>query len=269
MTSTHGTTRRARRGRARLSTAGTVFFLGLLAVLALPGRPPAAEPAGAAQPARSPSTDRGLADPGSLFNEGTLALDRNDLGAAVLYLSAARRIEPRAGDIRANLAAALDAAARARGEEDRAERPGFAIASAQESWWIASILLALGATLGIVSAMRFRATPDRRSKGTRVLSIAAASLLVVGLVSSMFLQIHAWEEAVHPEAVVIAPSLSVERGADEPSRPAVLLSAGERVTLGKTRAGLVEIRIGGNVIGWAARGGLWLVSEAPRYTPGG
>jgi len=245
-----------------------LLVLGLLGVLALAGCVFAADPTDASQSTRGPSSQRGLADPGSLFNEGTLALDRNDLGAAVLYLTAARRIEPRASDIRANLAAALDAAARARGEEDRAERPGFAIASAKESWWVASILLALGATLGIVTALRSRGLAAR-AKGTRILSIAAGCFLVIGLGSFLLLQIRAWEESAHPEAVVIAPSLSVERGADEPSRPAILLSAGERVTLGKTRAGLVEIRIGGNVIGWAARGGLWLVSEAPRYTPGG
>jgi len=213
--------------------------------------------------------ERGLADPASLFNEGTLALERNDLGAAVLFLSAARRIEPRAGDIRANLAAALDAAARARGEEDHAERPGFAIASAEESWWIASILLAAGAALGISVAVRPRPAAGTRARTRRVLSIGAASLFGIGLATSMLFQIRAWEEKAHPEAVVIAPSLSDERGADEPSRPAVLLAAGERVRLGNARAGLVEIRIGGNVIGWAARGGLWLVSEAPRYTPGG
>jgi len=244
-------------------------LLGWLGALALFGTSSAAVSADAPRAVHASSPGRNLADAGALFNEGTLALERNDVGAAVLFLSAARRIEPRAGDIRANLAAALDAAARARGEEDHAEHPGFAIASAEESWWIASVLLAAGAVLGIVSAMRARASSDHRARGARVLSIAAIALLGAGLGVSMLLQIRAWEERSHPEAVVIAPSLSVEQGADEPSRPAVLLAAGERVRLGKTRAGLVEIRIGGNLIGWAARGGLWLISEAPRYTPGG
>ena len=243
-------------------------LLGFLAALALFGPSSATGLADGPRAARTSPAERGLADPGSLFNEGTLALERNDLGAAVLFLSAALRLEPRAGDIRANLAAALTASARARGEEDNAERPGFAIASPEESWWIASILLSAGAVLGIASVVRSRATAPG-GRPARVLSISAIALLAVGLGVSMLLQIRAWEERAHPEAVVIAPSLSVERGADEPSRPAVLLAAGERVRLGKTRAGLVEIRIGGNVIGWAARGGLWLVSEAPRYTPGG
>src|SRR2546428_13987057 len=51
-------------------------------------------------------------------------------------------------------------------------------------------------------------------------------VMVVGIALSTGLQYAAWEESAHPEAVVIAPTLSVERGPDEPSRPAVLLAAG-------------------------------------------
>ena len=90
--------------------------------------------------------------------------------------------------------------------------------------------------------------------------------MVVGIALSTGLQYAAWEESAHPEAVVIAPTLSVERGPDEPSRPAVLLAAGERVHLGEARGGQVEILLGANRIGWAAREGLWRVADAPRYT---
>ena len=88
-----------------------------------------------------------------------------------------------------------------------------------------------------------------------------------GIVLSTWLQYAAWEERAHPVAVVIAPTLSVERGPDEPSRPAVLLAAGERVRLGEVRGGQVEVRLGANRIGWAAREGLWRVADATRYTP--
>ena len=211
------------------------------------------------------ATGSASADAAALYNAGTRALERGDLGPAVLLLSAARRLDPRAADIRANLASALDRAARARGEEDRPERPGPAFVSVKEGWWGTSALLAAGALLGIFGATRGRVIGPR----ARPFSVAGAALIGVGLLGFGLLQIQAWEESAHPEAVVLAPALSVERGPEEASRPAVLLSAGERVRLGSSRGGLVEVRIGGNVIGWAARGGLWLVSDAARYTSGG
>ena len=45
-----------------------------------------------------------------------------------------------------------------------------------------------------------------------------------------------------------------------------MLGAGERVRLGSTRGGQVEIRVAGAAIGWAPHEGLWRVQETPRYT---
>jgi hypothetical protein len=201
-----------------------------------------------------------VVDASTLYNAGTVALERGEIGPAVAFLVAARRLEPRASDIRANLEAAETASLRARGgdsmEQGTMHMP--VLLSAPESWWLAVVLLACGALLAVLGLIL--GIPSR-------LQVAAPVLLSLGLLISGWLHIQAWEEATHPEAVVIAPALSVERGPGDPSRAAVLLGAGERVRLGTSRGPRTEIRIGGNSIGWAGREGLWKVVETPRYTP--
>jgi hypothetical protein len=206
----------------------------------------------------APTADAGNAT--TLYNAGTLALERGEIGPAVAFLTASKRLEPRAADIRANLEQAETASLLARGG-DASDTSSFdlpVLLSAAESWWVAAILLALAAIFALAGIAR--RVPAR-------LRIAFPTLLGLGLLISAWLHIQAWEEAAHPEAVVVRPALSIERGPGEPSRAAALLGAGERVRLGAVRGRQVEIRIGGNSIGWADREGLWKVVETPRYTP--
>jgi hypothetical protein len=237
------------------SRAIAMFALGV----ALAAPPPARAAAATSGTAPADSARAAPVSASDLYNAGTVALERGDVGAAVTFLTAAARIQPRATDVRANLAAAAIQVARLRGEDEGsadADSKPFPLSPAEE-WWIAAVLLAAGSALGIVGSMRAM-HPAARWTGR--------SLLVLGIALSGTLHLAAWREAQHPEAVVIVPALTVERGPDEPSRPAVLLSAGERVRLGRTRGDLVEIRFGGNPIGWAPRSGLWRLSDAPRYT---
>lgn len=212
----------------------------------------------AAGAAKTPSVHE--ADATTLYNAGTTALTHDALGPAVTFLLAAARLEPRASDIRANLNRALMEAARAAGEDVGAARAdGSALSlSPVESWWLAALLLAAGAAIVVLGL--FRAPP-------RPVRWTGSALVLLGFALSAWLHVRAWNEAAHPEAVVVVPALSVERGPEEPSRPPVLLGAGERVRLGTTRGGLIEIRIGSNRIGWAVREGVWRVSDAARYTP--
>jgi hypothetical protein len=125
---------------------------------------------------------------------------------------------------------------------------------------LAAALLAFAAVARGARAFR----PEGPSRaGSRALAIVPA---VAGIVLAAWLTIGALQERAHPEAVVVAPLLEARRGPDEPQRPPVLLRAGERVRLGRAIGGDVEVRLGGTPIGWAAREGLWRVSEAPRYT---
>lgn len=194
-----------------------------------------------------------------LYNAGTAALDQGDVGPAVAFLTAAARLEPRARDIQINLKQATAAAARARGVEsqDEIEVPGEVPLSTAEIAWVGAILLLVGAALGIAS---------RVTRLPRTLAIAAVLAVAVGAAIHVWLLARAHAEAVHPEAVVVVPQLAVERGPDEPSRAPVVLGAGERVRLGPTRGGQVEIRVAGAAIGWAPHEGLWRVQETPRYT---
>ena len=200
--------------------------------------------------AKTPRGDA-RADATALYNEGTSALAKGDIGPAVLLLTAAARLEPRAADIRANLENALRLSAQARGEDGAEETAPRWPLAADEAWWVAAILLA-AAVLLTFAGRRFR--------------LASLALLVVGIALSAAVHVLEWREAHRPEAVVVTPTLSVEHGPEEAVRPTIVLGAGERVHLGRSTGTRVEVWIGGASIGWAARDGLWRVADAARYT---
>lgn len=234
---------------------------------------------GITRPATSHAAAAVQTDATSLYNAGTVALTRGEVGPAVAFLLAAARLEPRAPDIRANLVRAIGVSSAALGEEQRADHSAsdpFPLAT-DEAWWIAAALLAAGAGVGIARALSSATGASRgtgtvrwtgTARGTNAVRWTGTAFVLTGVLLGAWLHRQAWEESAHPEAVVVVPLLSVERGPDEPSRPAVLLGAGERVRMGQARGGLVEIRVGENRIGWATREGLWRVADAPRYTSG-
>jgi hypothetical protein len=202
----------------------------------------------------TPAASARAADASALYNAGTAALDRGDLGKAVAFLRAAERLDPRAPDVRRNLGEARARAAVARGAEPPAA-PSALRLSARESWWLAALLLCLGAVLAAAGRGPARAR-----------FVTGHALLAAGLLLLGWRTFRAHEESVHPEAVVVAPSLPAGPAPDERPRAPFLLSAGEEVRLGRTRGALVEIRVAGTTIGWAPRSGVWRVADAPRYT---
>src|SRR6185503_13776941 len=125
---------------------------------------------------------------------------------------------------------------------------------------------------------RHRALARRRARGLeqararalrprpRRLLVLGGAIVAAGTLLGLGLMLRAREEARHPEAVVVAPMLDVLPAPDERPVSPYLLAAGEEVRLGSARGDLVEVRVGGNTIGWARRSGLWRVDEAPRYT---
>jgi hypothetical protein len=200
-----------------------------------------------------------------LHNAGAAALARNDAGPAVAFLLAARRLDPRAADIGRNLELAASRAAAARGADPVS--PGLPVApvSAREAWWLAAALVVAGALLA--SRWRLAHAPGPRAPARRrLLLLAGHAPLVAGLALGAALALHAREEAVHPEAVVVAPSLAAGPAPNERPRPPYLLGAGEIVRLGRTRGALVELLVSGTPIGWAERAGVWRVDEVARYT---
>jgi hypothetical protein len=202
-------------------------------------------------------------DASILYDAGTLALERGQIGEAVALLLASRRIDPRAADARRNLAIAENQVIAARGESPSAIPSGPSLAlSTAEGWWLAALLLALGAAAGILALW------ERRSERVRILRVAAIVGILVGVAISAWLGAAADRERRHPEAVVVAASVEARRGVDEAPRTPILLRAGERVRTGRTRGEDVEVILGGSPIGWVPRVALWHVAEAPRYTGG-
>lgn len=207
----------------------------------------------------APATAKTPGDAAALYNTGTDALRRGDLGLAVAPLLAARRIDPRARDIRTNLAIARSRVEEREGGGDHAslEVPSALALSAPEAWNAAGALAAIGALLLLLAASR------RRSRGILFLG---GSVFAVGALLGLWLLLRAREEARHPSAVVVALTLEVLPAPEERPVSPYLLGAGEEVRLGESRNDLVQVRVGGNSIGWARRSGLWRVDEAPRYT---
>ena len=125
-----------------------------------------------------------------------LALRRGDLGPAVALLDAALRLDPRASDIRANLAIARARVAERSGSDARAPAvPSSLALSAGERWNAAGSLALLGALLLLATASR------PRSRRVMILGLACFAL---GSGGGFLLLLGAREEARHPEAVVVA-----------------------------------------------------------------
>ena len=200
-------------------------------------------------------------DASALYNAGTTALAQGRIGEAVTLLAAARRLDPRAPDVARNLGLAEARVAEGRGDDAAPAKltAPYPTLSSGEAWWLAAGLLAVAAAARAARALRARSTP-RLPRAAAIVPAVAGALLVA------WLAIAGFQERAHPEAVVVAPLLEARRGPDEPQRPPVLLRAGERVRLGRAIGADVEVRLGGTAIGWAAREGLWRVSDAPRYT---
>ncbi len=199
------------------------------------------------------------ADASVLYNAGTEALRRGDLGPAVAFLLAARRIDPRAADIRMNLAIARARVDEGQGAGDRGgPHPASALAiSSAESWTLAAVLSLLGVALLWGAALRPRG---------RRLAFLGAAVFGLGALLGLMLSLRAREESRHPEAVVVSPVLDVAPAPEERPLSPYLLAGGDEVRLGRARGDLVEVRVGGNSIGWARRSGLWRVADAARYT---
>jgi hypothetical protein len=204
------------------------------------------------------------ADASALYNAGTAALERGDVGQAVAFLAAARRIDPRAPDVRRNLAIAERTVAAARGESPGPAPPGgpaFALAAA-EAWWLAALLLALGAAAAIAGIWGL----SRKQK--RILQWSAAAALTAGGLLAIWLGAAAAVERRYPEAVIVAASVEARRGVDEAPRTPLLMRAGERVRIGRSHGEDVEVILGGSPIGWVPREAVWQVADTPRYTAG-
>jgi hypothetical protein len=252
-----------RRARPRLRAARGISALALILALSWA--------AGAnADMASASSAQRGApVDAAALYDAGTAALQRGDLGPAVALLRAAERVDPRAADLRHNLmeARARAAAGRGGGEATSPTPAEWLRLTSAEEFWIAAALLVLGALLGSWELLSRGGGARSGNRQRGAIPITAGALVAAGALLAVFLVARADQEAAHPQAVVVVPVLEVGPAPDERPRPPYLLGGGEEIRLGRERGALVEILAGGNSIGWAQRSGVWRVADAARYTP--
>ena len=208
-----------------------------------------------------------------LYNAGSGALINGNLGEAVLYLRAASRLEPRAGDVARNLSIAEARVALTRGEgpEGPPAGSGFALSSG-EAWLLAALLMLVGAVgmlwrrrrLARLAVSLLQPAVPRATRSLpfrRALDVAG----IAGLALSAWLGASAVMERVAPEAVVLDRSLPLTAASGQPLPEAPALVGGELVRLGAEREGMVEIRLGGTNVGWARRSSVWRVIDASRY----
>jgi hypothetical protein len=207
----------------------------------------------------------------ALYDAGTAALARGDLGEAVLRLAAASRLEPRAADIARNRAIAEARVALSRGDEGRPPVSEMRLAlSSGEAWLLAALLVAAGAAGMAWSGHRADPLAARRAPETGFRRAARRGLHIAGVAGfllTLALATVAFMETLSPEAVVLDRSLPLTAASGQSLPGSPELVAGERVRLGALREGLVEIRLGGTPLGWARLAGVWRVRDAARYTP--
>jgi hypothetical protein len=212
-----------------------------------------------------------VTDAGTLYDAGTAALVDGRLGPAVLFLRAGERLEPRAGDIARNLGIAEARVAIARGEAGDAPARGPSMPlSAAEAWWVAALLLALGAAGMARRAFRETAREPAKPRGVArvVVGRALDAAGLIGIAAVVALSLLAGMERAMPEAVAIDSNVRLTAASGQPLPGEPALVAGERVRLGREREGLVEVSLEGTTVGWARRSAFWRVRDAARYTPG-
>ena len=214
-----------------------------------------------------------MTDTASLYNTGTQALSEGRQGDAVLLLRAAQRLEPRAPDIARNawIAEARVSLSRGEGAGASVGNPPPAIFSSAEGWWLASLLLVVGAAGMAWRAQRAtreaaRGTQGPRSPRGRRISIGLDAAGIAGMALSLVLAAGAALDVVAPEAVVMEDRVRLTAASGQPLPGEPALVAGERVRLGREQERLVEVRLGGTTVGWARRSAFWRVRDAAEYT---
>jgi hypothetical protein len=214
-----------------------------------------------------------VTDAGALYDAGSHALAEGRLGEAVLLLRAAERLEPRAADVARNRDIADARVSLSRGEAGVA--PGGARfespISSIEGWWLAAVLLAVGA-LGMAWRARRAArglsmdSTDAAPRAARRTQAAFDIAGALGFAFALALAASAAIDAVAPEAVVLEDRVRLAAASGQPLPGEPALVAGERVRLGREREGLVEVRLGGTSVGWVRRAAIWRVRDAAEYT---
>ena len=194
---------------------------------------------------------RGLDGPDVLYNLGTAHLRKGDLGAAVLYLERAQRLQPDGEDIGAHLEIArarqLDRVVGAEGGT-LMQRVANAVSPDAASW------LFLGAWIGafaLLIALR-RVGPGRSA----ALGLAAAALFAVAVPAGLLVAAQAYVARTIREAVVMKQTLEARELPAAQAKVSFEVHAGLKVRVLEAEGPFVRIRLPNGLVGWAERGGI-------------
>lgn len=196
--------------------------------------------------------ERGYGGADVLYNLGTAALRKDDLGQAVLYLERARRAGGDGDDLLSNLALArarqADEVVGAGAGETFLER--LALATPRDLFVWAFLAFWLG---GFTFVFLFRALkPGRRTWA----GVLAGTLLVLAIPTGGVVAAHVFvAERIH-SGVVTIPTLQARELPTGVSRVSFEVHAGLKVRLLETEGRYVRIRLPNGLVGWAEREGI-------------
>ena len=196
--------------------------------------------------------ERGYGGVDVLYNLGTAALRKGDLGPAVLYLERARKLGGTDDDVGANLAIArarqTDEVVGAALDEPFVERLARAVPRDLVTWVFLGLWLS-----GFALVFLFRVLP----RGRRTLvGVLAGVLLVAAVPVGGALAAHVWVHAQVRHGVVMADALQARELPNGVSRVSFEVHAGLKVRLLETEGRFVRIRLPNGLVGWADREGI-------------
>jgi tetratricopeptide (TPR) repeat protein len=191
--------------------------------------------------------DRGYESPALLFNLGNGYLKAGELGEAIVYYERARAREPRAEDIRSNLAHARSMVV------DAVPAPGGSVflgglaalkdfLSVSEVLWLASGSLWLG--LGAIAALGLLGVGRRPAKAVTGIALALIAL------TSVFAGLKVAEAARRRAAVILEREVQVRAGPGAHYTARFNLHEGTMVRILRTAGEYSEIELTPELGGW-------------------
>lgn len=196
--------------------------------------------------------DRGYGGEDVLYNLGTAALRKNDLGHAVLYLERARRLGGDGEDLLANLQLArarqTDEVVGAGRDETFVERVAYATPRNTVAWLFLGAWLAAAAVLFL-----FKFLPRGRRAWAGLL---AGLLLALAVPAALLLAAHIWVEERVRSGVVTVQTLQARELPTGVSRVSFEVHSGLKVRLLESEGRYVRIRLPNGLVGWADREGV-------------
>lgn len=196
--------------------------------------------------------DHGFGNQDVLYNLGTAALKKGDLGHAVLWLERARRLGPPTDDLTVNLEAARarqgDKVVGAQSGEPFLER--IALATPRHPVTLAFLGAWLG---GFALFFLFRFLPRGRRTWAALLGtlLLLASVPLGGLVAA-----HAYLVEGVREGVVLPATVQARELPSDTAKVSFEVHAGLKVRLLETDGGFVQIRLPNGLVGWAEKEGI-------------